>query len=161
MDTDKKLQASKVISAPAEDIFALLADPNRHSELDGTDSLRGPDGETPPLLEVGQVFNMIMHQPDVGDYRTINKLVACQPPSRIGWAPSVDPTSSMAEKLGEMNASGHTFTYDLAGADGGTEVTLTYDWSGVEDPKFEALFPVVSQEQLARSLDRISDVVSS
>ena len=40
MDTSKKLQASKVINAPAEDIFALLADPNRHTVLDGADMLR-------------------------------------------------------------------------------------------------------------------------
>ena len=36
---------------------------------------------------------------------------------------------------------------------------MTYDWSGVNDPKFEALFPLVSQEHLERTLERIAEVV--
>jgi hypothetical protein len=94
---------------------------------------------------------MRMHQPDLGDYVTIKTVVAYQPPSRIGWGPSLDPTSPVAGKLGEMDASGHTFTYDLQEVEGGTEVTVTYDWTGVKDPNFAAMLPLVSQEQLTRS----------
>ncbi len=36
MDTSKKLQASRVIDAPADDIFALLADPNRYLQSSGS-----------------------------------------------------------------------------------------------------------------------------
>jgi hypothetical protein len=163
--TSKQLQASRFINASEEDIFALLADPSRHTEFDVADALRGPEGDTPPMLEVGQVFTMKMHQPDVGEYQEFNKVTAYMAPaatellSRIGWAPSVDPSSPMAEKLGEMNASGHTYTYELERVEGGTKVTLIYDWSGVEDPKFEALFPLVSQEHLERTLERIAEVV--
>ena len=161
MDTSKKLQASRVIDASAEDIFALLADPNRHSEFDSTDTLHGPEGDVMPVAEVGQTFTMNMHRPDIGDYRTTNQVVAFIPPSRIGWGPSLDPSSSLAEQLGQINASGHTYTYDLEEVKGGTKITLTLDWTGVKDPDFEALFPVVSQEQLARTLDRLADVVSA
>jgi uncharacterized protein YndB with AHSA1/START domain len=161
VDTSKKLEASRVIEAPAEDIFALLADPNRHTEFDGTDTLRGPEGDNTPVAGVGQAFTMKMHQPDTGDYQTTNKVVAFIPTSRIGWGPILDPSSSLAERLGEIDASGHTYTYDLEEVEGGTKVTLTLDWTGVKDPNFEALFPVVSQEQLARTLDQIADVVSA
>jgi hypothetical protein len=159
VDLSKKLQASRVINAPAENIFALLADPNRHSEFDDTDTMRGPEEDVMPIAEVGQTFTMNKHQPDIGDYRTVNKVVAFMSPSRIGWGPILDPSSSMAKELGEINASGHTYTYDVEEVEGGTNVTLTLDWTGVKDPDFEALFPVVSQEQLARTLDRIADVV--
>lgn len=160
MDFDKQLQASKVIPAPPEKIFELLADPNRHTDLDGAGMLRGIEGDAAPIKGIGQVFTMNMHQPDLGDYRMVNTVTAFVENSRVGWGPRVDPTSSLAEKLGDMDAGGHTFTYDLAEADGGTEVTVTYEWMSVKDPGFEAFFPVVSQEQLAGSLDELAKAVS-
>jgi Polyketide cyclase / dehydrase and lipid transport len=159
MDTSKKLHASKVINAPADEIFALLADPNRHTDLDGADMLRGLAAETPPLAAIGQVFTMNMNQPDLGDYRMVNTVTAFLPGARIGWGPAVDPSCALAEQLGDMTASGHTYTYDLHPVDGGTEVTQTYDWTGVKDPNFEALFPRVSTDQLAGTLDKIAKVV--
>ena len=160
MDTSKKLQVSKVIDAPAEDIFALLSDPNRHPELDGADMLRGPEGDTPPIAGIGQSFTMNMHASDLGDYRMVNSVTAFVPNARIGWGPRVDPTCELAEKLGDMDASGHTYTYDLHEVEGGTEVTQIYEWMSVKDPQFEAMFPRVSQEQLAGSLDRIAEAVA-
>lgn len=156
----KKLHASKVINAPAEDIFAVLADPNRHTELDGAGMLRGPEGETAPLGGIGQTFTMNMHQPDLGDYRMINRVTAYLPGARIGWGPRVDPSCSLAEQLGDIDAGGHTYTYDLKPVEGGTEVTQTYEWMSVKDPKFEAFFPVVSQEQLATTLDNLDAAVT-
>lgn len=164
MDTSKKLQATKVIDAPASDIFALLADPNKHSELDGAGMVRGVEGDAPPIVAIGQTFTMNMHQPELGDYRMINAVTAIVPDARIGWAPSLDPSCELAEKLGDMNVAGHTYSYDLREIEGDgdavhTEVTSTYEWMSVKDPKFEAMFPVVSQEQLAGSLDRLADAV--
>ncbi len=40
-------------------------------------------------------------------------------------------------------------------------MTLTYDWSKVDDPKLLPLFPVVSEEQLDESLNRLAAAVSS
>lgn len=160
MDTDKKLQASKVIAAPADDVFALLSDPNQHTALDGAGMIQGVEGETPPISGIGQVFTMNMHADDLGDYRMVNSVTAFVPGARVGWAPKVDPTCELAEKLGGMDASGHTFTYDLRVVEDGIEVTSTYDWTGVKDPQFEAMFPRVSQEQLAGTLDKLSAAVS-
>jgi Polyketide cyclase / dehydrase and lipid transport len=159
VDTSKKLQASKVINAPADKIFALIADPNRHTDLDGAGMLRGLAGETPPLAAIGQAFTMNMNQPDLGDYRMVNTVTAFIPGARIGWGPAVDPSCALAGQLGDIEASGHTYTYDLHPVDGGTEVTQTYDWTGVKDPNFEAFFPRVSAEQLAGTLDRIAATV--
>ena len=39
---------------------------------------------------------------------------------------------------------------------GQTEGTDTYDWTGVKDPQFEKLFPLVTQEQLDGSLDKLA-----
>lgn len=159
MDTSRKLQASKVIDASPEAIFGLLADPARHSDIDGADMLRGPEGDSVPIGGIGQVFTMNMHADDLGDYRMVNSVTAYQPVSRIGWAPRLDPTCELAGKVGDMEVGGHTFTYDLREVDGGTEVTQTYEWMSVKDPQFEKFFPRVSQEQLEGTLDRIADAV--
>jgi uncharacterized protein YndB with AHSA1/START domain len=160
VDTSRKMQVSKVIDAPPDAVFALLADPHRHQELDDAGMIRGVDGDAAPLGGIGQVFAMNMTQPELGDYRMMNTVTAYVPDARIGWAPRLDPTCELAEKLGDMDASGHTYTYDLVEVDGGTEVTQTYEWMSVKDPKFLEMFPVVSQEQLAGSLDRIAAAVT-
>jgi hypothetical protein len=160
MDTSKKLQASKVIDAPAQTIFGVIADPGRHTELDGADMLRGLESEAQPIVAIGQQFTMNMHQDEFGDYRIINKVTAFVPGSRIGWAPTLDPTCELAERFADMDTSGHTYTYDLREVDGGTEVTQTYAWTGVKDEQFEKLFPRVSQEQLEATLDKLATAVT-
>ncbi|OJY46823.1 hypothetical protein, partial [Pseudonocardia sp. 73-21] len=113
-----------------------------------------------PIRAIGQVFTMNMHQDALGDYRMVNSVTALVPDARIGWAPKMDPTCELAGKLGDMDASGHTFTYDLREVEGGTEVTQTYEWMSVKDEEFLKMFPLVSEEQLAGTLDRIESAVS-
>lgn len=155
MDTDRKLQASKVVDASPGEVWALVSDPSRHAELDGAGMVRGVEGEAQPIGGIGQVFAMNMHAEDLGDYRMINSVTAYVPGARVGWAPRLDPTCELAERLGDLDVSGHTFTYDLREVDGGTEVTSSYEWTGVKDPRFAEMFPRVSRDQLAGSLDRI------
>lgn len=159
MDTSRKIQASKVIDAPAADIYALLSDPARHTELDGAGMLRGVEGESQPLLAIGQTFTMNMHQDALGDYRMINAVTALVPGARIGWSPKMDPTCELASKLGDMEVSGHTFTYDLNETDSGTEVTETYDWMSVKDEEFLKMLPIVSEDDLKGTLDKLEEAV--
>ena len=161
MSTDQSCRASRVINASASEIFELLADPNRHRLLDGSGMLRGPDPGTKEVTEVGQTFRMNMHHPQLGDYQMINTVRSFEPGSRIGWAPALDPSSGdLLKSLGVKKASGHTFTYDLHDAnDGATVVTQTYDWSGVDDPDFAKLCPLLSEEQLAQTLEKIAQKV--
>lgn len=160
MDTSRKLQASKVINATPDTVFALLSDPKRHQDIDDAGMVRGVEGDASPLKAIGQVFTMNMNQPALGDYRMVNSVTAFVPDARIGWAPRMDPTCELAGKLGDMDVSGHTYTYDLAEVEGGTEVTQTYEWTSVKDPQFLEMFPLVSQEQLSGTLDRIATAVA-
>jgi hypothetical protein len=49
---DDRVSATAVINAPAETIFAVLADPAKHAAIDATgwvrESLDSPDGYVPP-----------------------------------------------------------------------------------------------------------------
>ena len=63
---DDSVSATTVIDAPAEAIFAVLADPAKHAAIDGTGWVCEPvDSE--PLTAAGQVFRMSMYHPNHPD----------------------------------------------------------------------------------------------
>jgi len=71
-----------VINAPAEKIFAVLSNPHRHKEIDGSSTIQenisGPD-----KLVLGSKFGMKMH---LGiDYRIKNTVVEYSENSLIAW----------------------------------------------------------------------------
>ncbi|HEY3977447.1 MAG TPA: hypothetical protein VGM79_09260 [Streptosporangiaceae bacterium] len=87
--TDDEVQpvaVSRRICAPAHDIFQVLADPVRHPEFDGSQSLRGA-GSAAVISGVGDVFVMKMYFPHLGDYEMNNHVVEYEPDRRIGWEP--------------------------------------------------------------------------
>jgi hypothetical protein len=71
-----------VINAPAEKIFAVLSNPHRHKEIDGSatiqENISGPD-----KLILGSKFGMQMH---LGiDYRIRNTVVEYKENELIAW----------------------------------------------------------------------------
>lgn len=57
------INASITIKAPAEAIFAVLADPAKHAAIDGTGWVREPL-DRQPLTASGQIFRMAMYYAD-------------------------------------------------------------------------------------------------
>ncbi len=158
MSDDRKLQVSGTIDAPPERVFALLADPNRHTELDGAGMLRGAEGAAGPVTAVGDAFVMNMDQEGIGKYQMRNEITDFEAGRRITWAPTIHPPGSLQHIIGELDPSGHTYGWELAPtADGGTQVTHTYDWSGVTDENALGLYPRVSEEQMSGSIARLGD----
>lgn len=160
MSEDRKLQVSATIDAPPERIFALLADPAYHTELDGTGMLRGLDSGPSRVTGAGDAFVMNMNQDGIGDYQMRSEVVAFEPDRKIAWAPAIHPPGALSHIIGELDASGHQYVWELEPTpEGGTRVTHTYDWSGVQDQDALPLYPRVSQEQMAGSLDRLGAAV--
>jgi uncharacterized protein YndB with AHSA1/START domain len=160
MGEDRKLQVSGTIEAPPERIFALLADPARHPELDGAGMVRGLESGPSPVTGVGDAFVMDMNQDGIGDYQMRSEVVRYEPDRAIGWAPAVHPPGALSHIIGELNPSGHHYVWELEPTDDGrTRVTHTYDWTGVQDEGALALYPRVSQEQMAESLERVRAAV--
>jgi uncharacterized protein YndB with AHSA1/START domain len=56
-EESRSLEVSRRIGAPAERLFRILSNPQRHEELDGSDMLRGTDADR-PLSGVGDTFTM-------------------------------------------------------------------------------------------------------
>jgi uncharacterized protein YndB with AHSA1/START domain len=149
------IQATRTVDASPAQLFAVLARPARHTDIDGADMLRGLVGADDPLTGVGDSFVMNMHNRILGDYQMRNTVVAFEPDRILGWAPQLHPEDGYTDKIGDMKAGGHTYTWVLEPAgDGHTTVTQTYDWSGVTDDRFRSLFPMLSEDVLGDSIER-------
>jgi len=82
-ETDRVVTVERVIPAPSEHIFQLLADPRRHPDFDGSGMLRG-DVRGPDRLRDGAVFSMGMVQAGQS-YRTTNHVVEFVENQVITW----------------------------------------------------------------------------
>jgi uncharacterized protein YndB with AHSA1/START domain len=153
---DETVSATTIINAPAEAIFAVLADPARHAAIDGTGWVgEALDGQ--PLTAAGQVFRMAMYHanhPD-GNYQMANRVQVFDPTRAISWEPGQDTGD------GNLRFGGWVWRYDLApAATSGTKVTLYYDWSAV--PEFlrqHIEFPPFPLDHLGNSLAHLADLV--
>ena len=154
---DESLSATTIIHAPAEVIFALLADPTEHAAIDGTGWVREPL-DSKPLTAVGQVFRMAMYHPNHpdGNYRMANRVQIFDPPSAIAWEPGQDTDD------GGLRFGGWVWRYDLMPAGPSeTRVTLSYDWSAVPDLLRQHIgFPPFPADHLGSSLAHLAELVS-
>ena len=67
------VRASRLIPAPAADIFELLATPAQHALIDGSGSVQGAQPRTPTRLSPGAKFGMQMK---IGaPYKVLNQVV--------------------------------------------------------------------------------------
>jgi hypothetical protein len=155
---DESVSASTVIDAPADVIFAVLADPAKHAAIDGTGRVREPL-DSQPLTAAGQIFRIAMYHenhPD-GDYRMANRVQMFDPPSAISWEPGHYTGD------GSLHFGGWIWRYDLAPVDHHkTKVTLSYDWSAVPDSlRGHIQFPPFSPDHLGNSLAHLAELATS
>lgn len=105
--SERQVSTSRVIAAPAQTIFDVLADPSKHSIIDGSGTLVEAKSN-PPRLFLGAKFGMKM------SFHVVmrNKVVEFEDGKQIGW-----------RHIGQ-----HIWRYQLEPVDGGTKVTETFDW---------------------------------
>jgi hypothetical protein len=77
---------SRRINAGAGAIFDVLADPGRHTDLDGSGMLRGALTDL-VVTGVGDVFVLKMYFSELGDYEMANRVVEYELNRRIAWEP--------------------------------------------------------------------------
>lgn len=155
--TGESIDATITIPAPAEAVFAVLADPSRHPAIDGTGWLVEAV-EAEPLTAAGQVFRMDMYlQAQDRHYRMVNRVKDFDAPHVISWEPGQDAGDA------EPRYGGWVWRYDLAPAGSAeTQVTLTYDWSGAgEEVRSRIPFPPFPPAYLDSSLAHLASVVTS
>jgi uncharacterized protein YndB with AHSA1/START domain len=115
------ISVERVVHAPAEQIFALIADAAKHASFDGSGGV--DHTTTPPQpLSQGSKFGMAMHgRPEslFLPYRTTNTVIEFEPARRIAWQTTI---------LGGL-IGGRIWRYELEPVDGGTRVRETWDIS--------------------------------
>ena len=155
----ERVTASTTIEAGAEAVFAVLADPSAHADIDGTGWVRG-SVDAHRITAIGQVFRVAMYHenhPDK-DYEIANRVEVFDEPWAIAWQPGTE-----SPETGELSFGGWIWRYDLE-AIGPTRtlVSLSYDWSAVPSRVREYLeFPPFAPGHLENSLLHLSDLVTS
>ena len=115
-DPAKVVSRSTIVPAPAQMIFDLLADPRRHSEIDGSGSVQSAQINAPERLSLNATFGMQMK---IGlPYKITNTVVEFEEGKTIAW----------------RHFGGHIWRYILEPVDGGTKVTEQFDWNKSKSP---------------------------
>jgi uncharacterized protein YndB with AHSA1/START domain len=114
-----QVSVERLIPAPAEAIFDLLADPARHHELDGSGHVQAPKA-APTRLSMGSSFSMDMRMGV--PYRMVSTVIEFDEARRIAWQ-TRGPTA-----IGRF-VGGRIWRYELEPEDGGTLVRETWDIS--------------------------------
>jgi len=144
----------RVIPAPPEKIFELLADPRRHRDIDGSGTVRDVKGEakdrTEPLT-LGSRFGMSMK---LGiPYSMVSEVIEFEDGRRIAW--------QSRPPIGGRLAGGRIWRYELEPVDGGTRVRESWD---ISQEKIKAIVRPArkrTREAMERTLERIEELVTA
>lgn len=155
------VSVSRRIEAPAALVFAILADPARHPEIDGSGMLReATDGR--PVRGVGDTFGMRMHNDEMGDYEMLNHVVQYEQDRRIGWEPVLSRAGRQEDEADVGERSGHRWSYLLTPDGQGTVVTQTYDCSVAPDWLKKAVREGERwRSSMTRTLENLSEILSA
>lgn len=149
--TSDTVSVERVIAAPASAIFALLVDPARHREIDGSGTVRDP--KTPPqTLTLGSRFGMSMRYGI--PYSMVSTVIELEPDRRIAWQ------TRGPGRIGRLGG-GRIWRYELEPVDGGTLVRETWDISQEAALTKPMVRPVAekTRRSMAATLDRIAAIL--
>lgn len=136
----RQVSDTRVIDAPAAEIFELLADPAKHPLIDGSGTVLAARSTGPRRLKLGDKFGMDMKMGR--QYKILNTVVEFEEQRLIAW----------------RHFYGHRWRWQLRDlGDGRTEVTETFDWSTARIGFLLELvkFPGKNLKSIRATLDRL------
>jgi len=143
----------RLIPATPEAVFALISDPRRHHEFDGSGTVREAKN-VPPRLELGATFGMNMK---IGlPYSMVSKVIEYVEGRRLAW--QTVPPYPLADKV----LGGRIWRYELEPVEGGTLVKESWDISQeafLSKPAVR-LQADTTRENMAKTLERIEQVLT-
>jgi uncharacterized protein YndB with AHSA1/START domain len=144
-DSDERIiSATRAMSAGAERIFDLIADPSLQPSWDGNNNLASAaPGQR--VRQVGDVFKTTLTNGAVRE----NHVVEFIEGSQIAWRPA-EPGKQ---------PPGHLWRWKLEPINSTlTNVTHTYDWTALTDSKRLEKARSTTPEMLRESMDRLAEV---
>ena len=151
---DTVVSVERVIDAPAAAIFAIVADPSRHPEIDGSGSVKALKEDAPHQLTLGSTFGMSMK---LGlPYSMSNTVIEFDQDKRIAWQTVVSGL------LGRF-IGGRIWRYELEDADGGTLVRESWDITQDKQRFMLKAGPVGKQtaDAMTKTLERLAELTES
>jgi uncharacterized protein YndB with AHSA1/START domain len=147
------VSVERLIAAPADRIFALLADAGKHATFDGSESVNRATQQSVPLSK-GSKFGMAMRgrkETLFLPYRTTNTVIEYEPDRRIAWQ-----TYGLGGLVG-----GRVWRYELSPTDGGTLVRETWDVSQEKNKSMVVRGSMAQQTEqgMRATLDRLAQLL--
>lgn len=134
------------VAAPAEELFAILANPHRHHEVDGTGTVqRKVNG--PAQVALGDKFTVSMRYYNI-PYQLTSTVTRLDPGRLIEW----------------QHPARHSWRWQFEpGADGTTLVTETFDYSQAPGaPVYELVrIPALNAKGIKASLARLREMYTT
>ncbi len=141
---DQIVSATRFIPVEAEVIFELLADPSRHADIDGEETVQSARG--PKRLGPGATFGMNMKILGV-PYIIKNTVTEFVEGRVIEW----------------RHFGNHRWRYELEPVEGGTIVTESFNWKPSRfPPMYEWVgYPDRHEVGMAATLERLEAVLTT
>ncbi len=148
------VNVERVIAAPASALFAIVADPGRHPEIDGSGTVVKTKPGTSDRLALGSVFGMSMKMGV--PYSMSNTVIEFEPDRRIAWQTMI--SGPFGRFIG-----GRIWRYELEPVDGGTKVTESWDISQDKQRFFlkRGRLGSGTAEAMTKTLERLATLTES
>jgi hypothetical protein len=143
MTSKRVVSVSRIISAPREAIFHVLATPLLHPVIDGSGSVKAPTHD-PGTLSLGAKFGMAMNT-GFG-YKVQNTVSTFDEGTSIAW----------------HHFAHFIWRYDLVDVDGGTKVTESFDYSNLLGIGLSLTsMPEKNRSNMEKTLERLDRYVTT
>jgi hypothetical protein len=148
------VSVEKIIAAPAPALFAVVADANRHPEIDGSGTvIKTKSGAAAPLT-LGSTFGMSMKQGL--PYSMSNTVIEYEQDRLIAW-------QTVFSGFFGRYIGGRIWRYEFEPVDGGTLVRESWDISQDKQGRFLKMGKMSTQtaQSMATSLEHLADIVAA
>jgi hypothetical protein len=144
MSSSDPVMAERIIAAPAQAIFDILADPAKHSVIDGSGTVKAARSQR--RLALGEAFGMSMHNRRLS-YKTNPSVTEFEEGRTVAW----------------RNKGGPTWRYELFPAESGTRVVETYDLSTMRGGSLIKHTGIAgrTKQNMVKTLERLDRAVIS
>ena len=150
------ISVERVIAAPASDLFRIVADANRHPEIDGSGTVVKPKSGAPQALILGSTFGMSMK---LGvPYSMSNTVIEFEEDRRIAWK------TVFSGFLGRF-VGGRIWRYEFEPMEVGPGTLVRESWDISQDKQAGLLklgkLPSATTDAMTKTLEKLATLTES